>query len=108
MKSEREKYIMKEFFGFGGYTRPAEGFLSWQHITFVTTLLVIMMALAVILGNINRKKDDITKNKALIAAAILIDAVEIFKIVIMCVRSAVISLAFIFIILFLVRRSTLT
>ena len=78
---------MKEFFGFGGYTRPAEGFLSWQHITFVTTLLVAMMALAVILGNINRKKDDKIKNRVLIISAILIDAVELFKIIIFYARS---------------------
>ena len=37
---------MKEFLGFGGYTRPAEGFMSWQHLTFVTSLVVIMIALA--------------------------------------------------------------
>ena len=34
---------MKEFLGFGGYSRPAEGYLSWQHLLFVTSLMVIMM-----------------------------------------------------------------
>ena len=38
---------MREFFGFGGYQRPAEGFLSWQHLTFVTSLMVIMVVLAI-------------------------------------------------------------
>ena len=78
---------MKEFFGFGDYTRPAEGFLSWQHITFVTTLLVIMMALAIIFGHINRNKDEKIKNKVLIVSAILIDSVEIFKIIIFYLRA---------------------
>ena len=41
---------MKEFFGFGGYSREAEGFLSWQHLVFVSTLMLIMIALAVFLG----------------------------------------------------------
>ena len=38
---------MKEFFGIGGYQRSAEGFLSWQHLTFVTGLMVIMVALGI-------------------------------------------------------------
>ena len=33
---------MKEFFGFGGYNRPAEGYMSWQHLLFVTSLIIIM------------------------------------------------------------------
>ena len=79
---------MKEFFGWGGYTREAEGFLSWQHLTFVTSLMVIMVALAVYFGRKNRLGDDKQKNRVLIAAAILMDSLEIFKIVFMCFRSA--------------------
>lgn len=78
---------MREFFGFGGYQRTAEGAMSWQHLTFVTSLVVIMAALAVILGKRNRNKPLSGKNKALVWAAILIDGFEIFKIVIMCLRS---------------------
>lgn len=78
---------MKEFFGFGGYQRPAEGFLSWQHILFVSILVVIMVILAITFGKINKNKDVKTKNKVLIVAAILIDAFEIFKIIICCIRS---------------------
>lgn len=78
---------MKEFFGFGGYQRPAEGFLSWQHILFVSILVVIMTILAITFGKINKNKDVKTKNKVLIVAAILIDAFEIFKIIICCIRS---------------------
>ena len=77
---------MGEFLGFGGYQREAEGFMSWQHLTFVTALMVIMVGLAVWLGRRNRFRDDKKKNKVLIFAAIAIDAFEIFKIVIMCWR----------------------
>ena len=79
---------MKEFFGFGGYTRAAEGFLSWQHLLFVTSLVFTMIALAIVLGRRYRGKDAKTKNKVLIAAAIAIDSVEIFKIIIFYARSA--------------------
>lgn len=78
---------MKEFFGFGGYTRPAEGYMSWQHLTFVTALVLMMIALAVWLGLRNRSRSDKQKNRVLIAAAVLIDALEIFKVVIFCLRA---------------------
>ena len=78
---------MKEFFGFGGYSRPAEGFFSWQHLTFVTALVIIMTVLAVVLGRKNRLCTDQVKNRVLIGAAIAIDSLEIFKIVILCLRS---------------------
>ena len=78
---------MKEFFGFGGYQREAEGYFSWQHIAFVTALMVIMVSLAIYFGRKNRDKDYEIKNKVLIWAAFLIDGFEIFKIVMMCLRS---------------------
>lgn len=78
---------MREFFGFGGYERPAEGFLSWQHLTFVSALMVVMIALAVFLGLRNRPLDQKAKNRVLIWAAILIDGFELFKIVLCCFRS---------------------
>ncbi len=77
---------MKEFFGFGGYLREAEGYFSWQHITFVTSLMAIMIFMAVVLGLKNKNKDESTKNKVLMFTAILIDALEIFKIVLFCIR----------------------
>jgi len=79
---------VKEFFGFGGYTREPEGYLSWQHLLFVTSLVLIMIALSVYLGLRNRGKDIKTKNKVLIIAAILIDSIEIFKIFIFCLRAS--------------------
>lgn len=78
---------MKEFFGFGGYQREPEGFLSWQHLTFVGSLLIIMVVLAIVLGKAKRDKTPKEQNAVLIWAAILIDAFEIFKIVLLCFRS---------------------
>ncbi len=78
---------MKEFFGIGGYTRPAEGFLSWQHLLFVGTLLAIMVILAAWLGKRNRLESPEKKNRVLVGAALLIDGLELFKIAMLCVRS---------------------
>lgn len=78
---------MKEFFGFGGYTREAEGFLSWQHLLFVGSLLTAMVIIAIVLGKQNRLKSNEEKNKVLIWVAILIDSIEIFKIVLLYIRS---------------------
>lgn len=78
---------MREFFGIGGYQRPAEGFLSWQHLTFVGSLMVAMVLLSVLLGLRNKSREDRVKNKVLIVAAILIDALELFKIVMGCVAT---------------------
>lgn len=78
---------MKEFFGIGGYTRPAEGFLSWQHLLFVGSLLTIMVLLAVWLGKRNRRETHEKKNRVMIGAAVLIDGLELFKIVVLCIRS---------------------
>ena len=79
---------MKEFFGFGGYQRAPEGFLSWQHLAFVTSLMVIMVALAVIFGKKFRYRGKRAKNIPLIFAAIAIDSFELFKIVLFCVRGS--------------------
>ena len=78
---------MSEFFGFGGYSRVPEGSYSWQHLTFVTTLVLIMIALAVFLGRKNRNASDKAKNRVLLWAALAIDGFELFKIVLLCFRS---------------------
>ncbi len=78
---------MREFLGFGGYTRTPEGAYSWQHLLFVGSLLAVMTALAIVLGIINRHKSLKEKNKVIIASALLIDGFEIFKIVILCLRA---------------------
>lgn len=78
---------MKEFLGFGGYQRPAEGYFSWQHLTFATLLMIVMVTLAIVLGRRDRARDEKQKSRTLLAAAILIDALELFKIVIFCMRA---------------------
>ena len=78
---------MKDFFGFGGYQRPAEGFLSWQHLLFVGLLLGTMVLLAVYFGKKYRCSTTAQKNKVMVAAAILIDGLELLKITVLCLRS---------------------
>jgi uncharacterized membrane protein YwaF len=78
---------MKEFFGFGGYQQPAEGYLSWQHLLFVTSLMVVMVILAVLLGRHNRFALPRQINRVLIWTAFLIDGLELAKIVLLCFRA---------------------
>ena len=78
--------MLKEFLGFDGYTRQAEGAFSWQHLTFVGSLLAAIVILAVVLGIRNRSRIERDKNRVLIWAALLIDAVEIFKLTVFCLR----------------------
>ena len=75
---------MKEFFGFGGYNRDPEGFMSIEHILFVSFGIIVMIALSIILGLKYKNRED--KNKVLVVSAILIDSFEIFKIIILCFR----------------------
>lgn len=78
---------MKEFFGIGGYTRPAEGFLSWQHLLFVGSLLTAMVLLAIWLGKRNALASPERKNRILVGAALLIDGLELLKIAVLCYGS---------------------
>ncbi len=85
---------MLEFFGLKNfsdgqfhYIREAEGAWSWQHITFVSCLMIAMVALAVFFGKRNKDKPLDTKNKVLIACAFLIDGFEIVKIIVLCIRT---------------------
>ena len=77
---------MKEFLGIGGYQREPAGAYSWQHLTFVGILTAVMILLAVILGMRNRKKPEKVKNRVLIAAALLMDGIELFKLIVFCAR----------------------
>ena len=60
--------------------------MSWQHLAFVSTLVLIMTCMAVILGMRNKNRDDKSKNRVLIVSALLIDGFELFKIVILSIR----------------------
>ncbi|MBP5404547.1 MAG: YwaF family protein [Clostridia bacterium] len=77
---------IKEFFGVGGYKREPEGFLSWQHILFVTVFIAVMVALAVILGRRNRNKDEKTKNKVIAWAAIILLFLKVLEMVVCCLK----------------------
>ena len=77
---------MNEFFGIGGFQREPEGFLSWQHLLFVTSLMAIMIGLAVFLGKKNKDKSIKQKNAVLIWAAVFIDGFELWKIILSCVE----------------------
>lgn len=61
--------------------------MSWQHIVFVTAFMIVMIALGIFLGLRYRRRNEKEKNKVLIITAILIDSVELFKIVFMCIRA---------------------
>ena len=78
---------MKEFFGFGGYQREPEGFLSWQHLLFVSSLMVAMTVLAIVFGLKNKNKTPEKKNTVLIVNAVLINTIELCKIIAVCLRS---------------------
>lgn len=75
---------MKEFFGIGGFQRTPEGYMSWQHLLFVTALMVVMTVLSLVLGRKNRNAEENVKNRVLIWAALIIDGLEIFKIILNC------------------------
>ena len=80
--------LIKEFFGIGGFQRTPEGAYSWQHLTFVGSLLAVMVLAAVWLGLRNKKRDFATQNRVMIWAAILIDGLELIKIGVSCYESA--------------------
>ena len=77
---------MKEFFGFGTgeypYGEPGHGYLSWQHLLFVSIFTLLAVGLSIFLGLRNKNKSEKEKNKVLIWTAFLIDGFEILKIII--------------------------
>ncbi|MBR3763777.1 MAG: YwaF family protein [Clostridia bacterium] len=78
--------LIREFFGYGGYRRLPEGYLSPEHLIFVTSLLLVMLTLALMLGRRNRSASQERKNRVLLGAAILIDGLEIIKITAKCME----------------------
>ena len=78
--------MLKEFFGFGTgeypYGAPGDGYLSWQHLAFVSTFVVAAIVMAIWLGTRNKNKSEKVKNSVLIWTAFLIDGFEIAKIII--------------------------
>ncbi|MBQ9468474.1 MAG: YwaF family protein [Clostridia bacterium] len=78
---------MKEFFGFGGYSRMPEGYMSPEHLIFVSSHVIVMIALAIVFGIRFRGNTEKKRMRPLAVAAILMDSIEIFKIVIICIRN---------------------
>lgn len=66
--------------------REAEGYMSWQHLLFVSFLVAVMLVGAFLLGRKNRDKSEKEKNRVIIVAAILIDLFELSKIIILSFR----------------------
>ena len=83
---------MKEFFGFGTgeypYGGTPDGYLSWQHLVFVSAFVFSAIGLAIFLGIRNRNQSEKVKNSVLIWTAILIDSFEIVKIIISCIHNS--------------------
>ena len=59
---------MGEFFGFGEMTTEPAGAYSWQHLTFVTSLVLVMTALAIMIGLYYRKHPE--KNNSVAVTAV--------------------------------------
>ena len=83
--------MFKEFMGIDGFTREPEGAYSWQHLTFVSSLMLLMVLLAVFLGKKNRNASLKKKNQVLVVSAVLIVFVELTKIVFNCYEAGSIS-----------------
>lgn len=75
---------MREFFGIGGYQRQPEGYLSWQHLVFVTSLMLVMVLSALFLGKRRKHASLTVKNVPLIWAAVWLDGLELIKIILAC------------------------
>ncbi len=79
--------FIKGILGFSESIGEAKGAYSWQHLTFVTSLVLIMFALAIVIGLYYRSHPEKNKNIPLIWSAILIDSFEICKIVLNCIHA---------------------
>ena len=77
-----------QYFGFEADPRQAEGFLSWQHLLYVTLMIALAVFLAVFFGKRNRNRDEKSKLKVLKVAAIMMVGFEIFKIVLISIRNS--------------------
>lgn len=84
--------IWREYIGYSiksdggmGFFRTPEGAWSAPHMIFVISILVLTIALAVFLGLRNRDKDTKTKCRVLLICAIIIDGVELIKIITNCI-----------------------
>lgn len=66
------------------FLRKPEGVGSAPHLILIFSILLLAFGLAVLLGLRNRKKDTKTKCRVLLICAIIIDGLELFKIINYC------------------------
>ena len=85
-KKKEKMDAIKEFFGVGGYKRTPEGYMSWQHLLFVSAFMVIMVTLAVLLGRRNRHKEESVKNKVIAVAAIVLLVLKAMEMAVPCIK----------------------
>ena len=78
--------FLKEFFNWTT-ERPVEGWFSWQHLVYVTLMVLLTVGLGIFFGMKYRAADRAKKLRVLKIAAILMLGLELFKIVICCVRA---------------------
>jgi len=69
------------------FDRTPEGFLSWQHLTAVTTAFLIVILLAGRLSVRHAHSDRRDRMKVVIAAALVLDGFEILKLTVHCIMS---------------------
>ena len=75
--------FMKDFWGVGGYTRVPEGYMSWQHLTFVSSLMLIMIVLALAIGLRDRKRTG-ESSLVLKVSAVLLVFLKLVEIIAPC------------------------
>lgn len=75
---------MKEFLGVGGYQRVPEGYMSWQHLAFVSGLMAVMIVMSVILGRKYRNRKYAEKNGVLKVSAVALVFFKLIEIVAPC------------------------
>ena len=78
--------VMSEFFGVNGYQRMPEGAYSWQHLTFGIVGFLIVISAGILLGRTYKNADEKKKNLVLLFTAIVMDTMEVSKIILVCVR----------------------
>lgn len=79
--------LIKIYFGFESDPREAEGWLSWQHLLYVTLMVALAVLLAVLLGRKYKNRSEKEKLKVVRIATVVILSCEIFKIVINSVQA---------------------
>ena len=78
---------IRRFFGFDEDPRTPEGWLSWQHLTYVTLLVIAVVLLGARLGVRFRSLPEMQRRRPLRVAAVLMLAMELFKIILISVRN---------------------